>query len=317
MIFTSDKSLVQLRWKMPLTWGFWLCYDFVMKRSAVLLACCAALLLLLPPSAEASLPLSSGVVQKASDDAFFAALTKIVEDDIRAAAKSVMVEDDEDEVRATLMKCMKSMQQAYDAQMAFAVESLEIYRTAKPKLYAEALAAYRTALRAQYRNDLESLRNHYMWNDDSEEMQPTGDAFLDAPLRGSDGMGVRWQTMQRAELREGMLKLRRKLVRDLVEDRCSADGYEFLTDSSIDGGGEDDSVEMSPRCRKLLSLFDRAEQCWEEYARESGLSFYCPIRSWAGTDTYCMAYQELIYHLWEHHEAFLAELLGGFCGEED
>lgn len=301
---------------MPLTWGFLLCYDFVMKRGAFLLVCCVALLLPLPLSAAASLPLSSGVVQKADDDAFFAALTKIVEEDIRAAAKSVMVADDEDEVRATLMKCMKSMQQAYEAQMAFAVESLEIYRTAKPKLYADALAAYRTVLRTQYRNDLESLRSHYMWNDDSEEMQPTGDAFLDAPLRDSDGLGVRWQTMQRAELREGMLKLRRKLVRDLMEVRCSADGYEFLTDSSMDRGGEDYSVEMSPRCRKLLSLFDRAEECWAEYARESGLSFYCPIRSWSGTDTYCMAYKELIYHLWEHHEAFLAELLGGFCCEE-
>lgn len=302
---------------MPLTWGFLLCYDVVMKRGAVLLFCCAGLLLLLPPCSAESLPLSPRVVTKAGDDAFFAALTKIVGDDIRAAAKSDMVAEDEEEVRATLMKCMKHMQQAYEAQMAFAVESLEIYRAAKPKLYAEALAAYRTALRTQYRNDLESLRNHYMWNDDSEEMQPTGDAFLDAPERVSDGAGVRFQMMQRAELREGMLKLRRKLVRDLIEERCSVDGYEFLTDSSIDGGGEDDSVEMSPRCRKLLSLFDRAEQCWEEYARESGLSFYCPIRSWAGTDTYCMAYPELIYHLWGHHEAFLAELLGGFCREED
>lgn len=304
---------------MPLTGGFSLCYDFVMKRSAVLLVCCAALLLSLPQSAAAALPLSSGVVKNASDDAFFAALSKMVESDIRAAAKSDMVAEDEEEVRATLMKCMKSMQQAYAAQMAFAVESLEIYRTAKPKLYAEALEAYRTALRTQYRNDLESLRSHYMWNDDSEEEPPTGDAFLDAPVRNSHGAGVRFQIMQRVELREGMLKLRRTLVRNLIEDRCSQAEYEFLTDSQPEGTESDDGAdeEMTPHCRKLLSLFDRAEQCWEEYARESGLSFYCPIRSWAGTDTYCMAYTELIYHLWDHHEAFLAELLGGFCREED
>lgn len=290
-----------------------------MKRGAVLVACCAALVLSLTLSAEASLPLSSRVVKKASDDAFCAALTKIVEDDIRAAAKSPMVADDKEEVQSKLMQCMKRMQQAYEAQMAFAVASLEIYRTAKPKLYAEAMEAYRTALRTQYRNDLESLRKHYSWSDETEEDPPKGDAFLDAPGRNNHGPGIRRQMMQRAELREGMLKLRRACVRQQIEDRCSQPEYEFLTDSTLNGVSVDDFAgeEMTPRCRKLLDLFDRAEKCWEEYAKESGFSFYCPIRSWAGTDTYYIVYPELIYHLWDHHEAFLAELLGGFCREED
>lgn len=290
-----------------------------MKRSAVLVACCAALLSLLMPGMAESLPLSSCVMTDASDDDFCAALTKIVEDDIRTAAKSDIVAEHEGEVREILMTCMKSMQRAYEAQMAFAVASLEIYRTAEPELYAETLNDYRTALRTQYRNDLESLRNHYSWSDEVEEEQPTGDAFLDAPERNNHGPGIRRQMMQRAELREGMLKLRRACVRQQIEGRCSQPEYEFLTDSTLDGAPVDDFAgeEMTPRCRKLLNLFDRAEQCWEEYAKDSGHAFYCPIPSWAGTDTYCMAYPELIYHLWDHHEAFLAELLGGFCREED
>lgn len=291
-----------------------------MKRSAVLLACCAALLLSPLPGAATSLPLSSRVVKTASDDAFCAALTKIVEDDIRAAAKSKLEADEVPEVRQTLMKCMKSMQQAYAAQMAFALASLEIYRTAKPKLYAEALQAYRMALRTQYRNDLESLRNHYSWCYDSDDGEPTGDAFLDAPGRNSNGMGVRRQMMQRAELREKMLKLRQACVREQIEDRCTLDKYEFLTDSTLNGTIEDGfgyDIDMNPHCKKLLDLYDRAEKCWAEYAKDSGQAFYCPIPSWAGTDTYCMAYPDLIYRLWEHHEAFLAELLGGFCREDD
>lgn len=282
-----------------------------MKRSAVLVACCAALLALSSCATVSPSP-SSRVVKMVGDDEFCAELTKIVEADIRAAAKLPMVADDKDEVHSTLMQCMKLMQRAYDAQMAFAVASLEIYRTAKPKLYAEALNAYRMALQTQYRNDLESLRKHYSWCDEEEDDEPTEDAFLDAPGRNGNGAEVRFQIMQRVELREGMLKSRRKLVRNAIEERCTVDGYEFLTDSKLN-----DSAVDASRCRKLLSLFDHAEQCWDEYAKESGLSFYCPIRSWAGTDTYCMAYTELIYHLWNHHEVFLAELLGGFCREED
>lgn len=283
-----------------------------MKRSAFPAVCCISLLWLLPSAAE-PLPLPSHVVPEASDAAFCAALTKIVEDDLHDADAGMP-----GEAVSTLMQCMKRMQRAYEAQMAFAVASLEIYRTANPKLYAEALQAYRMALRTRYCDDLKTLRIPF-FDPESVEEPPTEDAFLGAPQRNSTARGARRQMMQRAELREGMLKLRRACVREQIAERCSQDEYEFLTDSTLNGVAvkDVDGDELTPRCRKLLSLFDYAEQCWEEYAKESGLSFYCPIQSWAGTDTYCMAYEEVVYHLWDHHEAFLAELLRGFCREED
>lgn len=284
-----------------------------MKRTAVLVACCAALLLSQLPSAAAPLPLSSRVVKTASDDEFCAALTKIVEEELQDE-DACMSED----AVATLMNCMKSMRRAYEAQMAFAVASLEIYRTAKPKRYAEALQAYRMALRTQYCDDLKSLRIP-CFDAENEEAPPTSDAFLESPQRNSTAWGVRRQMMQRAELRLGMLRLRRTCVREQIEMRCSQPEYEFLTDSTLNGAPVMDCAEdePTPRCRKLLNLFDHAEQCWEEYAMESGLSFYYPYSSGAGTDTYFIALEKLVYHLWDHHEAFLAELFGGFCRGED
>lgn len=50
-------------------------------------------------SSAVAVPLSSPVVEKASDDAFCAALTKMVEDDMSAAPKSDIDADEIEEMR--------------------------------------------------------------------------------------------------------------------------------------------------------------------------------------------------------------------------
>lgn len=284
-----------------------------MSRTIFRFACCVSLL-------------CSLAAAEPSDEAYFRNISQTVAADMstaetdRESSWHCMSEEEQQEARSNIEDCLCKMQRAYEAQMAFALASLELFREEEPETYARALAAYREALRTQYNSDLESLRLRNQWRKDEPEApsRTAPDAILDAPLRNNHGIETRRQMGLRIELRKKMLNLRQDFLRNQIEERCSAPAYEFLTDSSLPGYGVVDvwDDELTPRCKELLRLFDEAERCWAEYAEQGGDNYYSPQRFFIGRDTPYCAYFDLIFELWEHHETFLGEVLGGFCSEE-
>lgn len=268
-------------------------------------------------------PLSVSGAAVADDDTFFLQLQQGIRDEVsREFPDSQEAQERAEDAegitpKERILACLADMRRAYDAQMAFALYSLSIIREIDPEAYEETLDVYRSALRAQYAQDVESMSRRNMWyhiTEASEEPTSAWDVVADAPLRNNHGIGIRTQKSERIGLRKDILKLKQAFICRQIQERTKATGYEYLTDRNY---GEEDLDTVSdlaptPYSIEMGKRFEAAENLWWKYATDSIENFYSPARRFAGTDTRQEAYMDLAFRLWEHHECFLAQLLGAF-----
>lgn len=231
-------------------------------------------------------------------------------------------EDSEEEwvprsTREEILGCLTQMRAAYDAHMAFARCSLSVIREKYPEEYEQGLAGFRCALREQCCRDLDSMRCNNRWSPGSalpENNTPVEDAFVYAAVQGGSGFGVRGQTAYHIKHREDMVKLRQRFLAEQIE-LCTLSGREYITGNLFDELKEEafyiPKPKPTPHCKEVLKLFRQAEKLWLVYASKGGMAYYSGDGSQMGSDSHNFAYFELIFLLWEHHEAFLLDLLTG------
>lgn len=219
--------------------------------------------------------------------------------------------------REEILGCLTQMRAAYDAHMAFARCSLSVIREKYPEEYEQGLAGFRCALREQCCRDLDSMRCNNRWSPGSalpENNTPMEDAFVYAAVQGGSGFGVRGQTAYHIKHREDMVKLRQRFLAEQIE-LCTLSGREYITGNLFEELKEEafyiPKPKPTPHSKEVLKLFRQAEKLWLTYATKGGMAYYSGDYSQMGSDSHNFAYFELIFLLWEHHEAFLLELLKG------
>lgn len=223
--------------------------------------------------------------------------------------------------RADVLSCLTKMKAAYEAHMEFARYSLSVIRESHPQDYERTMASFRKALRRQYCRDLDSLRAANLWSPGSahpENDAPRGDAFVNGSVRNASGFGVRGQSAYHIKHRKEMVKLRQNFIAELMQNRTLA-GLEYLSDCRFEPGTEEVYYEPkpTPHSKELLRLFRRAENRWWKYATDGAMAYHCGDCSLVGSDTHLIAYFDVIFRLWDHHEDFLLELLNCFHPTEE
>lgn len=219
--------------------------------------------------------------------------------------------------RDRILDCLTQMRAVYDAHMAFARCSLSVIREKYPEAYERGLAGFRCALREQCCRDLDCMRCNNRWSPGSalpENNTPVKDAFVYAGVQGGSGFGVRGQTAYHIKHREDMVKLRQRFLAEQIE-LCTLSGREYITGNLFEELKEEafyiPKPKPTPHSKEVLKLFRQAEKLWLTYATKGGMAYYSGDYSQMGSDSHNFAYFELIFLLWEHHEAFLLNLLKG------
>ncbi len=215
---------------------------------------------------------------------------------------------------AALEEYIAAAHVAYQAQMEFALYSLEPVKNTHPQRYQTALQQYGHALLALYQQDARILRSNSIltpYYRHPEIVPPIKDAFCDALITraeqsGLGGVGYRAFRAQGC----GLLKQQLKLKQDtIISHLCPGGdfslGREFISNTDINTAGFDAEEYRRVRTEK----FKAAEAAWEQYSWAAA-RLHCPLPQFSGTGTGSMISAQQEY-LALNHEKLLILLMRG------
>lgn len=215
---------------------------------------------------------------------------------------------------AALEEYMAAAHVAYQAQMEFALYSLEPVKNTHPQRYQTALQQYKHALLALYRQDARILRSNSVltpYYRHPEIVPPKEDAFCDALITRAEqsdlgGVGYRAFRAQGSELLKQQLKLKQDtIISHLCPGGDFSLGREFISNTDINTAGFDAEEYRRVRTEK----FKAAEAAWEQYSWAAA-RLHCPLPQFSGTGTGSMISAQQEY-LALNHEKLLILLMRG------
>ena len=277
------------------------------------LALASATLYAQAPVAPAPVPAQQTVVTlPMPDEQLYGLLRNILQADVEALSQAP-VEDTEaaqEEAREAVDAYMEAMQQAYEAQMAFAEYSLSAIASTNPRQYAETLGLYRRKLQVSYLRELALMRgNAEQWISPERQPRVTNqqDAFTQAVRDRahitSPNMIARRQFHNHPQ---ELLRQQVELKRQYLRNHLMAN-FDFLPpDQEFLSGGQltDFDIESEDYINKRTEAFNKAEQCWDSYARYAA-ALICPVRALQGAHGNGPLAMEQLLH---SHDAWLCEL---------
>ena len=213
-----------------------------------------------------------------------------------------------------LEKYIAAARVAYEAQMEFALYSLEPVKNTHPQRYQTALQQYGHALLALYQQDTRILRSNSVltpYYRHPEIVPPIKDAFCDALITRAEqsdlgGAGYRAFRAQGSELLKQQLKLKQDtIISHLCPGGDFSLGREFISNTDINTEGFD--AEEYRRVR--TENFKAAEAAWEQYSWAAA-RLHCPLPQFCGTGTGSMISAQQEY-LALNHEKLLILLMRG------
>lgn len=215
---------------------------------------------------------------------------------------------------AALEEYIAAAHVAYQAQMEFALYSLEPVKNTHPQRYQTALQQYKHALLALYRQDARILRSNSVltpYYRHPEIVPPKEDAFCDALITRAEqsdlgGAGYRAFRAQGSELLKQQLKLKQDtIISHLCPGGDFSLGREFISNTDINTAGFDAEEYRRVRTEK----FKAAEAAWEQYSWAAA-RLHCPLPQFSGTGTGSMISAQQEY-LALNHEKLLILLMRG------
>lgn len=215
---------------------------------------------------------------------------------------------------ATLEEYIAAAHVAYQAQMEFALYSLEPIKNTHPQRYQTALRQYGHALLALYQQDARILRSNSVltpYYRHPEIIPPKKDAFCDAIITRAEqsdlgGVGYRAFRAQGSELLKQQLKLKQDtIISHLCPGGDFSLGREFISNTDINTEGFDAEEYRRVRTEK----FKAAEAAWEQYSWAAA-RLHCPLPQFSGTGTGSMISAQQEY-LALNHEKLLILLMHG------
>ncbi len=203
---------------------------------------------------------------------------------------------------------------AYQAQMEFALYSLEPIKNTHPQRYQTALQQYSNALLALYWQDARILRSNSVltpYYRHPEIVPPEIDAFCEAIITRAEqsdlgGAGYRAFRAQGSELLKQQLKLKQDTI---ISHLCPGGDFsltrEFISNTDINTTGFDSEEYRRVRTEK----FKAAEAAWEQYSWAAA-RLHSPLPQFSGTGTGSMISAQQEY-LALNHEKLLILLMHG------
>lgn len=244
------------------------------------------------------------------DEQLYTLLRNILQADVAGLSQATVedVEAAQAEAQEAVDAYMEAMQQAYEAQIAFAEYSLSAIAATNPQQHAETLGIYRRKLQVSYLNEFALMRgNAVQWI--SPERQPRvanqQDAFTKAirdraHATAPNMIALRQFHNHPQELLRQQVELKRQyLLKHLMAnfDFLPPD-REFLSGTQLPDFASEDYIN------NRTVAFNKAEQCWDSYAR-CAAALICPVRAMQGAQGNGPLAMEQLLH---SHDAWLTEL---------
>lgn len=283
---------------------------FLSSLPALTLA--AATLYAQPPIAPVPAPAQQAVVTlPMPDEQLYSLIRNILQADVAALSQAPVedVEAAQEEAQEAADAYLEAMQQAYEAQIAFAEHSLSLIAAPNPHQHAETLGIYRRKLQVSYLNEFALMRgNAEQWIAPERRPRVTNqdDAFAKAVRERANTTAPNMIALRRfhnhpQELLLQQVELKRQyLLKHLMADfDFLPPDHEFLSGTHLPDFASHDYLN------ERVDAFNKAEQCWDRYANHAA-ALICPVRALQGAQgNGPLAKEQLL----RSHDAWLTELM--------